>query len=99
MFIEIRCADPATAFSGEWPGSETPAEIVARLRNAALRLGQPIQARIEHGGVWSIAPNGKVICGRLFDEGKLATPCRKGRGRRRRSADPDVDPGVSLFGV
>ncbi len=79
MLVEIRCADPGTAFSGGWPGSEPPAQILARLRETAQRLGLPIQARIEHGGDWSIAPNGKVICGRLFHEEKLTTPARKGR--------------------
>ncbi len=99
MFVEIRCADPGTAFGGEWPGSESPAEIVARLRETSQRLGLPIQVRIDGEGVWSIAPNGKVISGRLFDEGKLAPSGRKGRRRKWKPADPHVDPGVSFLGV
>jgi hypothetical protein len=81
MFVEIRCADPGTAFSGEWPGAEKPAEIVAHLRRASERLGLPIQVSIEREGVWSIAPTGKMIRGRLFDEEKLAAEGRRGHPR------------------
>jgi hypothetical protein len=79
MFVEVRCADPGTAFSGEWLGLERPDQILARLREASQRLGLPIQVSIERAGVWSIAPTGKVIQGRLFDEEKLAPPSKKRR--------------------
>ena len=59
------------AFAGEWPRAEAAADIVARYREQARALGVPIQIAIERQGVWSIAPNGKVIHGSLFDFEKL----------------------------
>jgi hypothetical protein len=79
MFVEIRCADPGTAFRGNWSGIETPAQILTKLRETSQRLGLPIQVSIEREGVWSIAPTGKVIQGRLFDEEKLSPPSKKRR--------------------
>lgn len=56
MFAEIRCADPRVPFSGEWSGAESPAEIVAQLRQKSQRLGFPIQVRIDREGIRSTAP-------------------------------------------
>ena len=73
------------AFAGEWPRAEAAAEVVARYRERARALGVPIQIAIERQGVWSIAPNGKVIHGSLFDLEKLrpAKPAKRpARGRR-----------------
>ena len=89
--VEITCSDPALAFAGEWERAEEAAAIVARYRERARALGIPIQIAIERQGIWSIAPNGKVIHGSLFDLEKLQprkkrkkppTPSpRRGRGR------------------
>ena len=72
MRVEVTCSDPSVAFAGEWPRAERAAEIVARYRERARALGLPIQVAVEREGVWSIAPNGKVIHGSLFDLEKLA---------------------------
>ena len=71
MRVEVTCSDPAVTFAGEWPRAEEAAEIVDRYRERARALGVPIQIAIEREGVWSIAPNGKVIHGSLFDLEKL----------------------------
>ena len=71
MRVEITCSDPAVVFAGEWPRPERAAEIVAQYRERARALGLPIQIAIEREGIWSIAPNGKVIHGSLFDLEKL----------------------------
>lgn len=89
MRVEVTCSDPSVAFAGEWPRAEAAAEIVARYRERARALGVPIQIAIERQGVWSIAPNGKVIHGSLFDLEKLETPA-KGSGRSRRKKDKSV---------
>ncbi len=71
MRVEIVCSDPTVAFAGDWPRAERAAEIVARYRERARTLGVPIQVAVEREGVWSIAPNGKVVHGSLFDLEKL----------------------------
>ena len=71
MRVEITCSDPNVAFAGEWPRAEAAADIVARYREQARALGVPVQVAVERQGVWSIAPNGKVIHGSLFDLEKL----------------------------
>ena len=83
--VEITCSDPGVAFAGEWPRTEAAAEVVARYRERARALGLPIQIGIERQGVWSIAPNGKVIHGSLFDLEKLETPAKGSRrsGRKK----------------
>ncbi len=86
MRVAVTCSDPSVAFAGEWPVAEPASAIVARYRERARALGVPIQIAIEREGVWSIAPNGKVIHGSLFDLEKLqpAKPAKRpARGRRK----------------
>lgn len=84
MRVEIVCSDPAVAFAGEWPRGERAAEILARYRERARTLGVPIQIAVDREGIWSIAPNGKVIHGSLFDLKKLQKAA-KGQKRSRKS--------------
>jgi hypothetical protein len=69
--VEITCSDAGVAFAGEWPAAESAEAIVAQYRERARALGIPIQIAIERRGIWSIAPNGKVVHGSLFDLDKL----------------------------
>ena len=69
-------------FAGEWPRAEAAGSIVARYREQARALGVPIQIAIEREGVWSIAPNGKVIHGSLFDLEKLEKKEKRSAVRR-----------------
>lgn len=82
MRVEVTCSDPGVAFAGEWPRAESAQEILARYRERARTLGLPIQVSIERAGVWSIAPNGKVMAGSLFDLQKLEE--KKPARRRQR---------------
>lgn len=82
MRVEITCSDPAVAFAGEWPRAEGVAQILARYRELAQGLGVPLQIAIEREGIWSIAPNGKVIRGSLFDLAKLAEKEKRSGVRR-----------------
>ncbi len=79
--VEIVCSDPTVAFAGDWPRAEAAAQIVARYRERARALGVPIQVAVERAGVWSIAPNGKVVRGSLFDLEKL-------QPKKKRSTEP-----------
>ncbi len=81
MRVEVTCSDPAVAFAGDWPRAEAAAQIVARYRERARALGVPIQVAVERAGVWSIAPNGKVVHGSLFDLEKL-------KPKKKRTTEP-----------
>jgi hypothetical protein len=78
------------AFAGEWDREEQAADIVARYRERARALGIPIQIAIERQGIWSIAPNGKVVHGSLFDLEKLEP--KKQRSVVRRVGRSAVGP-------
>lgn len=71
MWVELTCADPAVAFYGEWSGPESPEAIVMFARERAMESGLPRQLEIHGHRVWSIAPSGKVLSGRLFRREKL----------------------------
>ncbi len=71
MWVELTCADPAVAFCGEWSGPESPEAIVTFARERGVALGVPVQLEIHGHRVWSIAPSGKVLSGRLFRREKL----------------------------
>ncbi len=71
LWVELTCADPTVAFRGEWSGAESPEAIVSFAREKAMASGLPVQLEIRGHGVWSIAPSGKVLSGRLFRREKL----------------------------
>lgn len=71
LLVDLTCADPTVAFHGEWSSPEEPEEILACAREKAMASGLPVQIEIHGHGVWSIAPTGKVISGRLFRREKL----------------------------
>jgi len=65
--VKIICSEPSLAFDGKWKGKETPQEIVEYVIAKARELDIPVHLEIEGLGIWSIAPNGKVMKGALFD--------------------------------
>jgi len=77
MKVEIVCSEPSLAYRGEWQGAGGPEMLVRRLLGEAKRRGIPIQLTVAGHGIWSIAPNGRVIRGALFLERKLAAKKRR----------------------
>ena len=93
--VEITCSDASVAFAGQWPRAEGAPEIVARYREEARALGVPIQIAVERAGVWSIAPNGKVVHGSLFDLEKLNEKKKRSTVRQFDRSPVQRKPGKS----
>lgn len=67
MQVKIICSEPSLVFDGEWKGGDTAQDIIEYAIARARELDIPIHLEIKGIGVWSIAPNGKVMQGALFE--------------------------------
>jgi hypothetical protein len=67
MYVRIICSEPSLVFDGEWVGTDTSQDIVEYAIAKARELDIPIHLEIKGLGIWSIAPNGKIMKGALFD--------------------------------
>jgi hypothetical protein len=67
MQVRIICSEPSLAYDGEWKKEDTPQQILEYVVAKARELDVPIHLEIEKLGIWSIAPNGKIMKGALFD--------------------------------
>ena len=66
LLVNVICSRDEVKHSGEWLRQAGPADVLADLRQQAIRYDMPIQVEIFGHGIWSITPDGRVMKLALF---------------------------------
>lgn len=66
LLVNVICSRDEVKHSGEWHDGDCPEDVLAQLREHAIRHDMPIQVEIFGHGTWSITPDGRVAKIALF---------------------------------